>query len=147
MKTEIRKLDRNEIEKFMELIRVFEEVFEMKNFSMPGEAYLKKLLNRDDFFVFVAITENKMVGGLTSYILQQYYSESSLVYIYDLAIKAEYQRQGIGRKLIAANNDYSKTIGAEVVLVQADVVDLHAIEFYRSTGGKGEDVIHFDYVL
>jgi len=97
--------------------------------------------------VFVALLDNKVVGGLTSYIMQQYYSTSPLVYIYDLAVKTELQRQGIGKMLIEGNNSYCKNIGAEAVMVQADEVDDYAIEFYRSTGATGIKVIHFDYML
>ncbi len=147
MKIKIEKLGANDIFKFSELIRVFEDVFKMKDFKIPDETYLQQLLEKDDFFVFVAILNNKVIGGLTSYIMQQYYSKSSLVYIFDLAVKTEFQRKGIGKGLIEENNNYSKRIGAEAVMVQADEVDDYAIEFYRSTGGTAQKVIHFDYML
>ncbi len=147
MEIKIEKLKNNDITQFVELIRVFEDVFEMKNFKMPDETYLQQLLNKGDFFVFVAMQDNKVVGGLTSYTMHQYYSKSPLVYIFDLAVKVAFQRKGIGKMLIAANNAYCKDIGAEAVMVQADEVDDYAIEFYRSTGGVGQNVVHFDYVL
>lgn len=147
MEIRIEKLTHNDLKKFMELIRIFEEVFEMKDFDMPCETYLQQLLARDDFFVFVALVDNKVIGGLTSYLLQQYYSASPLVYIYDLAVMKEYQRKGIGKMLIDKNNNYSREMGADVVMVQADLADDHAIKFYHSTGGTGEKVIHFDYKL
>src|SRR6185295_15137544 len=106
MDIKVEKLNHSDIHKFTELIRVFEDVFEMKNFKMPGEIYLQRLLEREDFFVFVALVKDKVVGGLTSYIMQQYYSKSPLVYIFDLAVKTELQRQGIGKMLIAGNNSY-----------------------------------------
>ncbi len=31
--------------------------------------------------------------------------------------------------------------------VQADLVDDYALDFYRSTGGMGGDVVHFSYPL
>ncbi len=81
MDIKIEKLNHNDINKFTELIRVFEDVFEMKNFKMPDEIYLQQLLQKNGFFVFVALLHNKVVGGLTSYTMQQYYSKSPLVYI------------------------------------------------------------------
>jgi len=136
MNIKIERLNYNDIDKFTDLIRLFEDIFDMKNFKMPDGIFLRQLLKKDDFFVFVAVYDNKIVGGLTSYIIHQYYSKSPLVYIYDLAIKAEFQRQGIGKMLIAGNNAYCKEIGAEA-----------AIDFYQSTGATGQKVIHFDYVL
>ena len=136
-----------EFDHFYALIRLFEEVFEMKDFVMPPVDYLKKLLDRDDFFVFVAVSDGRVVGGLTSYILRQYYSTSPLVYIYDLAVAPEYQRKGIGKMLITEIQSYCKDIGVEEVFVQADVADDYALDFYRSTGARGEDVVHFYYPL
>lgn len=136
-----------EITHFYALIRLFEEVFEMKDFVMPPADHLEKLLARDDFFVFVALLDGQVIGGLTSYTLRQYYSTSPLVYIYDLAVAIEYQRKGIGRMLIADIQNYCKGIGVEEVFVQADVADGYALDFYRSTGATAEDVVHFYYPL
>ncbi|MBB5437978.1 ribosomal protein S18 acetylase RimI-like enzyme [Pedobacter sp. AK017] len=132
---------------FDALIRLFEEVFEMKDFVMPPADHLERLLARDDFFVFVVLRDGEVIGGLTSYTLRQYYSTSPLVYIYDLAVATAYQRKGIGKMLIAAIQNYCKNIGVEEVFVQADVADDYALDFYRSTGATGEDVVHFYYPL
>ncbi|MCW3070717.1 MAG: GCN5-related N-acetyltransferase [Bacteroidetes bacterium] len=147
MDIKIEKLDHKDIEKFTELVFLFEDVFEMKDFKIPARAHLQQLLDKDDFFVFVALLDNKVVGGLTSYIMQQYYSTSPLVYIFDLAVKREVQWKGIGKMLIVGNNEYCKSIGAEAVMVEADEVDDYAVKFYRSTGAVGQKVIHFDYLM
>ncbi|WP_040911012.1 GNAT family N-acetyltransferase [Leptospira broomii] len=141
------KLTYQDIDKFIELIRVFEIVFEMKNFKLPTKNYLQDLLKNESFFVFVALFEEKVVGGLTTYTLNQYYSQLPLVYIYDLAVLTEFQRQGIGKLLIAKTTEYCKEIGIEEVFVQADLEDDYAIDFYRSTGATAENVIHFYYPL
>ncbi|TGK82080.1 GNAT family N-acetyltransferase [Leptospira noumeaensis] len=144
---EIKKLSTADLNQFIELVRVFEDVFEMKNFQMPNQNYLQSLLSRDDFFVFVSISQNQVIGGLTAYTLRQYYSEKPLVYIFDLAVLTKYQRQGIGKSLIEEINVYCKKMGAEEVFVQADLVDDYALDFYRATGGLPEEVIHFTYPL
>ncbi len=147
MSLQVRRLDKEDVDKFLALIQVFEEVFEMKNFTMPGEKYLQALLAKEDFFVFVALLEDKVVGGLTAYTLQQYYSERPLVYIYDLAVLSHYQRQGIGKLLMEGITTFCKGIGMEEVFVQADQVDQHALAFYQATGGIAEQVVHFYYPL
>lgn len=144
---EVKKLGSDDIASFIELLLVFEDVFEMKGFVMPRAEYLQQMLAKDDFFVFAAFADNKVVGGLTTYTMQQYYSELPLVYIFDLAVKREYQRKGVGRKLMSSLLTYCKETGVEEVFVQADMVDDHAIEFYRSTGGITEEVVHFNYPL
>ncbi|WP_232065263.1 GNAT family N-acetyltransferase [Rhodocytophaga rosea] len=147
MAIEIRKLEKQDLDTFIALIRVFEDVFEMKNFTMPDEKYLQALLAKDSFFIFVALSDGEVVGGLTAYTLEQYYSTKPLVYIYDLAVTTQLQRQGIGRKLMASINEYCKNTGVEEVFVQADEVDDYALEFYQATGGIAEKVVHFNYPL
>lgn len=142
-----KKLTKGDDEYFIDLILLFEDVFEMQNFKIPTREYLRKLLSKENFFVFVALLENKVIGGLTAYTLDQYYSTKPLVYIFDLAVKREFQRQGIGKNLISTINAYCKEAGVEEVFVQADLVDDYALDFYRSTGGIPEDVVHFTYPL
>jgi aminoglycoside 3-N-acetyltransferase I len=147
MSIDIKKLSREDLDEFKRLILLFEDVFKMEGFQMPDDAYLQQLLGKDSFFVFVALSDNNIVGGLTAYTLQQYYSKLPLVYVYDFAVKTEFQRQGIGKVLIASITNYCKEIGVEEVFVQADEVDDYAIEFYTSTGARNENVRHFYYPL
>lgn len=143
----IQRLSSERIMHFIELIRVFEDVFEMKNSVIPQENYLQQLLKNEDFHAFVALQDYRVIGGLTAYTLPAYYSKSPLVYIYDVAVKTEFQRKGIGKMLIQSINEYCKLIGVEEVFVQADLEDINAIDFYHSTGGQAENVIHFTYLL
>ena len=144
----VAKLGEHDLEKFIEVIRLFEEVFEMKNFTIPPSEHLQAILAKKDFFVFAASWDNKVVGGLTAYVLEQYYAVKPLAYIHDLAVDTQYQRQGIGKKLIAAINAYCRERGFEEVFVQADKVDDYAIDFYRSTTPTEEEqVVHFYYTL
>lgn len=147
MHVEINRLEPGDIDQFKELILLFENVFEMEGFNMPTQSYLQHLLGKDSFLVFVAILDGMVVGGLTSYTLPQYYSPLPQVYIYDLAVKTEFQRNGIGKKLISGITDYCKKIGIEEVFVQAHEEDGHAVRFYHSTGATAEKVVHFSYPL
>lgn len=144
----IKRLLEGDLNEFVDLVKLFEEVFEMKNFSIPDKRHLQNLLNRVDFHVFVAFKNDMVVGGLTTYVLEQYYSEKPLAYIYDLAVDTHLQRQGIGKKLIAEANKFFREKGFEEVFVQAEKVDDHAIDFYRKTNPSGEEqVVHFYYTL
>jgi aminoglycoside 3-N-acetyltransferase I len=147
MSPEIKKLSPRDLAQFKDLIRVFEAVFEMEAFQMPDDPYLQKLLENDGFWAFVAISGGTVIGGLTAYTLQQYYSRQPLVYLYDLAVQTEFQRQGIGKMLLAEIKAHSRKTGVEEVFVQADLADDHALEFYRTTGGIAANVVHFSYPL
>ena len=147
MDIEVKKLTPNGLNAFKQLIRLFEDVFEMENFIIPDDNHLQQLLGNEAFIVFVAMHENIVIGGLTAYMLQQYYSTKPLVYVYDLAVKSVFQRQGVGKKLMSGITGYCRDAGMEEVFVQADEIDQHAIDFYRSTGATSEKVVHFYYPL
>lgn len=145
---EIRKLTSEDLDYFVELILVFEDVFEMQNFQLPQKEHLRSVLAQPGFHVFVAIENDAVLGGLTVYTLPQYYATKPLAYIYDLAIRRNRQRQGIGQKLIAEVNRYCLENGYEEVFVQADKVDDYALDFYRLTKPTNEEeVMHFYYKL
>ena len=147
MNSTIKKLDAQAVDKFIELLHVFAVEFEMESFQMPSRNHLQQLLDQPDFWVFVALIDDKIVGGLTTYILRQYYIEKPLVYLYDLAVSAQFQRQSVGRQLLAGLTEHSRLIGADEIFVQADSDDVVALDFYRATGGNAQPVIHFTYLL
>lgn len=148
MKAEIEIVKSNDIDKLDKLISVFENVFEMKNLKRPSITHFQKLLSKDNFLAIIAKKDNTIVGGLTVYLLNQFYSERRLAYLYDLAVLTEYQRGGIGKQLIEFTKDYCRHQGFEELFVQVDKVDDHAIDFYRLTKPTREEhVIHFSYIL
>lgn len=148
MNIELKILQPENIRDFIDLMIVFEDVFEMKNFNCPSEIYLQKLLSLETFYVITAKLNDQIIGGLTAYVLDQYYSEKPLAYIYDLAVLTNHQRKGVGRKLIAFANQFFKEKGFEEVFVQADEVDGYALDFYRQTNPMEEEKVrHFYYKL
>jgi aminoglycoside 3-N-acetyltransferase I len=143
-KFEIKQLTKEDLSTFISLIDLFNMVFEEEP-KIRSEAHLLKLLSRNDFIAIAAISENEVLGGLTAYELQMYYSEYSEIFLYDLAVKPEYQRIGIGKGLIQSLKEYCIKNNIETFFVMAHEEDEHAIEFYHSTGGKSEKVVNFLY--
>jgi ribosomal protein S18 acetylase RimI-like enzyme len=147
MKIEYKKLETGDLDRLIELIKVYEEVFEMKDFTLPDDRYLQNLLEKESVIFYAATIDKKVVGGLTAHILPSTYFPSSEVYIYDLAVLTEFQRKGIGRQLINSLKEYCAGLRLKEVFVQADLEDRHALDFYRATGGVAESVVHFSYEL
>jgi aminoglycoside 3-N-acetyltransferase I len=142
---QIKRLTKEDVLIFQKLIKLFNEVFEMRNTVSVNEDYLKELLKKNEFIAFTIIHENEIIGGLTAYELLMYYSEASEVFIYDIAVKPGFQRKGLGKKLLSALKEYCNQNGKKEIFVAANEEDKHALEFYRSTRGKAERVIHFSY--
>ena len=147
MNIQYKKLGIGDIDQLVGLIYIYADAFNMEKFVMPDRSYLQGLLANENIIYYVALYDNHPVGGLTAHILPSVYSQASEVYIYDLAVYAQYQRTGIGRQLISSLNHYCRTQGIKEVFVQADQEDRYALDFYRATGGKAENVVHFTYNL
>ena len=144
-KFEVRKLAPVDVPAFNLLIHLFNEVFEEDEPAISSETNLFKLLSNTHFVALAAFYENEIVGGLTAYELPMYYSENSEMFLYDLAVKPDYQRMGIGKRLLHRLNEYCLEKGMLTFFVLAHEEDQHAIEFYHSTGGKSEKVVNFLY--
>jgi len=141
------KLGSKDLPSLKTLIEVYEEAFEMENFTMPGDAYLQTLLDREGLVFYVATAERQVIGGLTAHILPSVYFESAEVYIFDLGVKVAFQRRGIGKALIAALSDFCKEQRYREIFVQADMEDQHAMDFYQAIGGLPERVVHYTYPI
>jgi aminoglycoside 3-N-acetyltransferase I len=129
------------------LIEVFAETFELIDFEKPPATHLKQLLGYQMMMILVAMENEKVIGGLTAYILPPVYSQLAEVYLYDLAVRNAHQRQGVGTLLIRELKRICAESGIRQIFVQADLPDKHAIDFYSKNGGVPEDVIHFSFSL
>ena len=109
----------------------------------PGDAWLRRLLERNTFIALVAEQDGAVVGGLAAYVLDKFEQERSEVYIYDLAVAEAHQRQGIATALIRQLQAIASERGAWVIYVQADYGDDPAVALYTGLGAR-EDVMHFD---
>ena len=143
----LKKLEWEDVSLFEKLILVFKDVFETETIISFDDDHLTNLLQNPTFIVYIISQNEEIVGGLTAYELPMYYLNKSELFIYDIAIKNEFQRKGLGRQLLAAVTSYCKENNIENLFVAASEEDTNALDFYRSTGGKEEKVVHFNYFI
>ena len=147
MNIEIKKLAKNEVKLFRELIELFIVVFEEEGKEIASDEHLNKLLLNPYFNVFIAQIEDRIVGGLTTYEMPRYYSEKSELYLYDMAVDTKLHNKGIGKKLISELRNYAKENNIETIFVEAHAEDEQAVKFYQSTFSEQEEVKHFNLYL
>ena len=70
---------------------------------------------------------------------------SSEIFIYDIAVRSDQQRKGIGRLLVAELRAKAAALGIREVFVAADSDDVHALDFYRALGGAPSPVTIFTF--
>jgi ribosomal protein S18 acetylase RimI-like enzyme len=144
-KVEYLQLDVNNLEELFKLIKLYENVFKMEPFQYPSNDYLEKTLKNENTIFVVAKYGEEIIGGLTAHELASTYFEYNEVYVYDLAVHQDFQRKGIGTRLIEELKKSSCSKGDKEIFLQADVGDDYAINFYKKIGGVPEDVIHFSF--
>ncbi len=125
---------------FLLMAQVFEE-----GISELSDAYVDGLLARQSFWVIAAFVDDEIVGGLTAHTLPMTRTESSEIFIFDIAVRADHQRTGVGRLLLTTLRSEAATLGIGDVFVAADDEDLHALDFYRATGGVASPVTMFTF--
>jgi aminoglycoside 3-N-acetyltransferase I len=109
------------------------------------EEDVSALLRREEFWAVVATENDEVVAGLTAHALPMTRSRSTELFIYDLAVRADWQRRGIGRTLVAELLSLSRESGLGTAFVPADNDDQHALEFYRAIGGTPSPVTFFTF--
>jgi aminoglycoside 3-N-acetyltransferase I len=140
----VQRLTVADIERARALFATMAAVFETEPESL-SDAYLARVLVREEFWALAASVDGQTVGGLTAHALPLTRTEASEVFIYDIAVIPEYQRQGIGRQLVETLRARAIACGITVVFVPADNEDGHALDFYRALGGVAAPVTIFTF--
>jgi aminoglycoside 3-N-acetyltransferase I len=120
------------------------EVFETDASPLSDE-YIDGLLAQPGFWAVTAFWGGATAGGLTAYTLPMTVFEGSDVFLYDIAVRADRQRRGIGRRLVEVLREECSKSGIGTVFVLADDEDVHALDFYRALSGAPSPVTMFEF--
>lgn len=120
------------------------DVFEEKH-AYLSDQYLDRILVREDFWAIAAFLGDEIVGGVTAHLLPMTRTEASEVFLYDIAVRGDHQRQGIGRHLMTALREGTAAAGAQAMFVPADHGDRHALDLYKALGGVATSVTIFTF--
>jgi aminoglycoside 3-N-acetyltransferase I len=111
-----------------------------------SDGYVERLLADPSFWVIAAWEGEQLVGGLTAHTLPMTRTESSELFVYDIAVRPAQQRRGFGRGLVQELLQGAAALGIGEMFVGADDEDTHALDFYRALGGVASAVTNFNFV-
>lgn len=94
---------------------------------------LEKSINSDREKIFIAEVNNLVVGYIHGEVYSILYMDK-LINILGLAVLEDYQRMGIGRKLILSIESWAKSINAIGVRLNSGINRTNAHGFYRAMG-------------
>jgi aminoglycoside 3-N-acetyltransferase I len=100
-----------------------------------SDAHVGGLLARPEFWALAAVARGELLGGLTAHTLPMTKSASHEIFIYDLAVREDRRRAGVGRRLVTHLADAAAASGIRTVFVPVDDEDAGALHFYRALGG------------
>jgi aminoglycoside 3-N-acetyltransferase I len=144
MQISIKRLTPYDIREARTLFEVLAATFEEPSMAL-SDTYLHKILSRTDFWALAAIDHGVIVGGLTAHTLSMTRSESEELFIYDLAVRGDCRRRGVGTALLGGLRTLAKAAGIGCIFVAADSDDSHALEFYRYCGGTASAAVMFSF--
>ena len=120
------------------------DVFEERGRPLPDD-YVDALLARADFWALAALEDDEPVGGITAHVLPMTRSESRELFVYDVAVRDDRQRRGVGRAMLVELCAQAGRAGIESVFVAVADEDVHAMDFYRAVGGAESPVTMFSF--
>jgi len=100
---------------FLTMAQFFDE-----EYAVLSSPYLENLLGRQDFLAFAAEGGGQIVGGITAFLLPLTRLERRELFVYDIAVRVEWQRKGIGRALVSALRQAAAAEGIAEGFVLAD---------------------------
>lgn len=137
-----RRLGLGDRELARRLFTMMAEVFD-EPFRPLEDGYLDRLLARPDFWALAACDGEEPVGGVTAHAMPMTRQASTELFVYDIAVRDDRQRQGIGRLLLTRLRESAAQAGITEIFVAADADDTHALDFYRALGSDEAPVVMF----
>lgn len=138
----IKKLEN--IEELKGLITVFSLAFDSPYHTTDD--YLSSMLQNSSCVILGAVVETRVVGGLVAFAMTPIHGTKEL-YVYDIAVHPEFQKQGLGVRLMESLKQEARVRGVGTIFIEAESEDEGAVAFYRAIGGEEVAVNHFHFTV
>lgn len=143
----IKKLNKTDLLLAKSLITVWLKDDGIPNPKLPPDAYLDKLLNKADFYIFVAIEGDQVVGGLTAYEIPMFYRMENEMFLFEIGVSKSYRQKGIATALINALKETCREKDIKVIFLGTSQDNEAALQLYKSTEGEVQIIPWVTYNL
>ena len=109
---------------------------------------LKKFIDGENNYGFIAKEKNRIVGFATAYLLL--HPDGKTVFYFDaIDVMSDYQGKGVGTSLMSYVYDYAKSMGCYEMFLVTNKSNISACKCYEKSGAKSvadDDVVYvYDY--
>ena len=135
MEFEIIKANVNHIKQVGELFDLYRQFYKYVSNIKESTDYISERMKNNESIIFIATNKQKEVMGF----VQLYETFGSLhlgkiIILYDLFVKKEFRKYGIGIKLMKKSEEYAKSIGAKGIELSTAKDNLTAQSLYEKIG-------------
>jgi ribosomal protein S18 acetylase RimI-like enzyme len=103
------------------------------------DAAMSSFLKSAECFLLLAVEDGCVVGSLNGYSLRQPDRSRPQFLLYELDVRQDYRRRGIGLALVNAFTDEARAAGAFEVWVVSNESTSAAVELYRKCGYRRQN--------
>ena len=135
MEFEIIKANVNHIKQVGELFDLYRQFYKYVSNINESTDYISERMKNNESIIFIATNKQKEAMGF----VQLYETFGSLhlgkiIILYDLFVKKEFRKYGIGNKLMKKSEEYAKSIGAKGIELSTAKDNLTAQSLYEKIG-------------
>ena len=135
MEFEIIKANVNHIKQVGELFDLYRQFYKYVSNINESTDYISERMKNNESIIFIATNKQKEVMGF----VQLYETFGSLhlgkiIILYDLFVKKEFRKYGIGIKLMKKSEEYAKSIGVKGIELSTAKDNLTAQSLYEKIG-------------
>ena len=135
MEFEIIKANVNHIKQVGELFDLYRQFYKYVSNINESTDYISERMKNNESTIFFATNKQKEAMGF----VQLYETFGSLhlgkiIILYDLFVKKEFRKYGIGIKLMKKSEEYAKSIGAKGIELSTAKDNLTAQSLYEKIG-------------
>ena len=122
----------NQVGKLFDLYRQF---YKYKSNIHESTNYISQRISNNESTIFLALINSNNPAGF----VQLYETFGSLhlgkiIILYDLYVKEEFRKHGIGKKLMKKSEEYAKSIGAKSIELSTAKDNINAQSIYEKIG-------------
>ena len=129
------KATKENINQVGQLFDLYRQFYKYKSNVKESTNYISERISNNESIIFLALTESNNSAGF----VQLYDTFGSLhlgkiIILYDLYVKEECRKHGIGKQLMEKSEEYAKSIGAKGIELSTAKDNITAQSLYEKIG-------------